>query len=39
MAKKSSKGSGRSIPKIEVTLSLSSAQDEGLLKTLKDRFE
>jgi hypothetical protein len=39
MAKKSAKGSGLSIPKIEVTLSLSPEQGEGLLKTLKDRFE
>lgn len=39
MARKSSKGSGRSIPKIEIDLELSPEQGEELLKTLKDRFE
>jgi len=39
MAKKSSKDSGRSIPKIEINLGLSSEQGEELLETLKDRFE
>lgn len=39
MAKKSSKGSGRPIPKIKINLELSPEQGEELLKTLKDRFE
>lgn len=39
MAKKSSKDSSRSIPKIEINLGLSPEQGEELLKTLKDRFE
>jgi hypothetical protein len=39
MAKKSSKGNGRPIPKIEINLELSPEQGEELLKTLKVRFE
>jgi hypothetical protein len=39
MAKRSSKGSGRPIPKIEIDLELSPEQGEELLKTLKARFE
>ena len=39
MAKKSSKGSGRPIPKIEINFELSPEQGEELLKTLQDRFE
>ena len=39
MAKKSSKGDGRPIPKIEINLELSPEQCAELLKTLKDRFE
>jgi hypothetical protein len=39
MAKKSSKGNGRPIPKIEINLELSPEQGEILLKTLKVRFE
>lgn len=39
MAKKSSKGSGKAIPKVEVNLALSPEQGEELLKTLKVRFE
>ena len=39
MAKKSSKGSGKPIPKVEVNLEVSPEQREGLLKTLKARFE
>lgn len=39
MAKKSSKDSGRPIPKVETNLELSSEQGEELLKTLKVRFE
>ncbi len=39
MAKKSSKGSGKPIPKIEINLELSPEQREELLKTLKVRFE
>jgi hypothetical protein len=39
MAKKSSKGNGRPIPKIEINLELSPEGSEGLLRTLKDRFE
>ena len=39
MAKKSSKGNGQPIPKIEINLELSPEQGEELLKTLKVRFE
>ena len=39
MAKKSSKGSGHPIPRIEINLELSPEQGEELLKTLKVRFE
>jgi hypothetical protein len=39
MAKKSSKGSGKPIPKIEINLELSPEQGEELLKTLQVRFE
>jgi hypothetical protein len=39
MAKKSSKGSGKPLPKIEVNLELSPEQGEELLKTLQVRFE
>ena len=39
MAKKSSKGNGRPIPKIETNLELSPKQGEELLKTLQVRFE
>jgi hypothetical protein len=39
MAKKSSKGSGKPIPKTEIRLELSAEQREELLKTLKVRFE
>ena len=39
MAKKSSKGSGKPIPKIEISLDLSPKQLEELLKILKVRFE
>jgi hypothetical protein len=39
MAKKSSKGNGRPILKIEINLELSPEQGEELLKTLKVRFE
>ena len=39
MAKKSSKGSGKPIPKIEINLELSPEQAEELLKTLQVRFE
>jgi hypothetical protein len=39
MAKKSSKGSGRPIPKVEIKLELSPQQGKELLKTLKARFE
>jgi hypothetical protein len=39
MAKKSSKGSGKPIPEIEINLELSPEQREELLKTLKVRFE
>jgi hypothetical protein len=39
MAKKSSKGSGKPIPKIEINLGLSPGQGEELLKTLQARFE
>ena len=39
MAKKSSKGNGKPIPKIEIHLELSAKQREALLKTLQVRFE
>jgi hypothetical protein len=39
MANKSSKGSGKPIPKIEINLELSPEQGEELLKTLQVRFE
>lgn len=39
MAKKSSKGSGKAIPKIEIDLEISAEQREELLETLKVRFE
>ena len=39
MAKKSSKGNGQPIPKIEIILELSPEQGEELLKTLRVRFE
>ncbi len=39
MAKKSSKGSGKPIPKIEINLELSPEQGEELLKILQVRFE
>lgn len=39
MAKKSSKGSGKPIPKIEINLEFSPGQGEALLKTLQVRFE
>jgi hypothetical protein len=39
MAKKSPKGNGKPLPKIEINLELSGEQGEELLKTLKDRFE
>jgi hypothetical protein len=39
MAKMSSKGSGKPIPKIEINLECSPEQGEKLLKTLKVRFE
>ena len=39
MAKKSSKGSGKPIPKIEISLEISPKHREELLKTLKVRFE
>ena len=39
MAKKSSKGSGKPIPKIEIDLDYSPQEGEDLLKTLKNRFE
>jgi hypothetical protein len=39
MAKKSSKGSGKPLPKIEINLELSPEQGEVLLKTLQVRFE
>ena len=39
MAKKTSKGSGKPIPNIEIHLELSPEQREELLKTLQDRFE
>ncbi len=39
MAKKSSKGNGNPIPKIEINLEFSPKQGEELLKTLQVRFE
>ena len=39
MAKKSSKGNGQPIPKVEINLEISPGQGEELLKTLKVRFE
>jgi len=39
VAKKSSKGSGKPIPKVEINLELSPEQGEELLKTLQVRFE
>lgn len=39
MAKKSSKGGGRPIPKVEINLDISPLQAEALLNTLKARFE
>jgi hypothetical protein len=39
MAKKSSKGSGKPIPRIEVDLEVSPEQGEELLRTLQDRFQ
>ena len=39
MAKKSSKGSGLPIPKIEINLELSPEQGEEMFDTLQDRFE
>lgn len=39
VGKKSSKGSGKLIPKVEITLDISAEQGEELLKTLKIRFE
>ena len=39
MAKKSSKGNGQPIPKIEINLELPPEQGEELLKTLRVRFE
>ena len=39
MPKKTSKDSGRPIPKVEINLKLSPEQGEELLKTLKNRFE
>jgi hypothetical protein len=39
MAKKSSKGNDRSIPKVEINLDVSPKQGEELLKILKVRFE
>jgi hypothetical protein len=39
MAKKSSKGSGKPISKIEINLKLSAGQREELLETLQTRFE
>lgn len=39
MVKKSSKGNGKPIPKVEINLEISSKQGEELLLTLKDRFE
>ena len=39
MAKKSSKGSGKPIPKVEINLNLKPKQREELLNVLQDRFE
>jgi len=39
MPKKSSKGNGHPIPKVEINLEISPKQSEELLKTLKVRFE
>ncbi len=39
MPKKSSKGNGQPVPKIEINLKLSPEQGEELLKTLQVRFE
>jgi hypothetical protein len=39
MAEKSSKGSGRPIPKVEINLEITPAQGKELLETLKLRFE
>jgi hypothetical protein len=39
MAKKSSKGSGKPIPKVEISLKFSPKQGDELLKTLQVRFE
>jgi hypothetical protein len=39
MPKKSSKGNGQPVPKIEINLELSPEQGEELLKTLQVRFE
>ena len=39
MAKKSSKGNGHPIPKVEINLEISPQQSEELLKTLQVRFE
>jgi hypothetical protein len=39
MAKKSSKGNGKPIPRIEINMELSPEQGEELLTTLQDRFE
>lgn len=36
---KPQKGSGKPIPKVEITLDLSPDQSEGLLETLQERFE
>jgi hypothetical protein len=39
MAKKSGKGNGKPIPRIEINMELSPVQSEELLTTLQDRFE
>ena len=39
MAKKSSKGGGKPIPKVEINLNLKPKQREELLHVLQDRFE
>ena len=39
MAKKSSKGSGKPIPKVEIDLEISPGQREELLRTVEGRFE
>ena len=39
MAKKSGKGNGRSIAKVEINLEISAEQSKELLKTLQTRFE